>query len=86
MHVDHNMHVIDWNMHVTCTLFRIGLQHNVIISSEKTFHDRSDLKFRQNKISRINLVCCYSRGARKVLLVNISRVTPNNENCESYQL
>ena len=24
MHVDHNMHVIGWNMHVTCTLFRIG--------------------------------------------------------------
>ena len=24
MHVDHNMHVIVWNMHVTCTLFRIG--------------------------------------------------------------
>ena len=25
MHVDHNMHVIGWNMHVTCTLFRIGM-------------------------------------------------------------
>ena len=25
MHVDHNMHVIGCNMHVTCTLFRIGL-------------------------------------------------------------
>ena len=24
MHVDHNMHVIGCNMHVTCTLFRIG--------------------------------------------------------------
>ena len=28
MHVDHNMHVIGWNMHVTCTLFRIGFSHN----------------------------------------------------------
>ena len=25
MHVDHNMHVIGCNMHVTCTLFRIGV-------------------------------------------------------------
>ena len=24
MHVDHNMHVIGWNMHITCTLFHIG--------------------------------------------------------------
>ena len=24
MHVDHNMYVIGCNMHVTCTLFRIG--------------------------------------------------------------
>ena len=28
MHVDHNMHVIGWNMHVTCTVFRIGTHHN----------------------------------------------------------
>ena len=26
MHVDHNMHVIGCNMHITCTLFRIGLE------------------------------------------------------------
>ena len=24
MHVDHYMHIIGWNMHVTCTLLRIG--------------------------------------------------------------
>ena len=31
MHVDHNMHVIGCNVHVTCTLFRIGILLQVVM-------------------------------------------------------
>ena len=33
MHVDHNMHVIGCNMHVTCTLFRIGIWSSTCLCS-----------------------------------------------------
>ena len=31
MHVDRNMHVIGWNTHVTCTVFRIGVSTGMFI-------------------------------------------------------
>ena len=42
MHVDHNMHVIGWNMHVTCTLFRIGYLYKFIVISLFSCFDRED--------------------------------------------
>ena len=38
MHVDHNMHVIGCNMHVTCTLFRIGSSKCVLEHDEINVH------------------------------------------------
>ena len=37
MHVDHNMHVIGCNMHVTCTLFRIGLVSMATTKKKRSF-------------------------------------------------
>ena len=46
MHVDHNMHVIGCNMHVTCTLFRIGkfeLTQSWLIKNVKAIYQKSSV-------------------------------------------
>ena len=50
MHVDHNMHVIGCNMHVTCTLFRIGLTLELAFAIG---NKSTTIVFRDQTISRI---------------------------------
>ena len=53
MHVDHNMHLIGWNMHVTCTLFRIGSVVLALVSSLRVVVGLHCFPFQQNS----KLVC-----------------------------
>ena len=57
MHVDHNMHVIGWNMHVTCTVF----SHRVVTIS--TLMQDSNIRLYDS---------LYSGGIPRLLQVQIA--------------
>ena len=61
MHVDHNMHVIDCNMHVTCTLFRIGQDRVTLINLVKTLVYAKSESFLLKKYEEF----CYNSVVKK---------------------
>ena len=51
MHVDHNMHVIGCNMHITCTLFRIGNDFKKAVKGRRTLLKMGVIEHPQNTLT-----------------------------------
>ena len=78
MHVDHNMHVIGCNMHVTCTLFRIGYYYIIITIIIIYCHGLEHIQLFCNVPSGVLLASIYSRSLDAGVKVPLAKLQVHN--------